>query len=64
MTELYITIKADERSYKQKFLVYEEFIWSENDPVIQGLVKEALENAKIEPHEDVNIKIRALIQYQ
>ena len=59
--ELTVTIKGSESSYKQKFLVYEKFTWSEHDPVIKQCVDEALANAKIEPE---NIKVRSLIQYQ
>lgn len=59
MTELTVTIKGVEQTYKQKFLVYEEFIFSENDQTISDCIKEALANAKIEPED---IKIRAMIQ--
>lgn len=59
MTELTVTIKGAESSYKQKFLIYDEFSWSENDPMIKKCVEEALESAKIEPED---IKVRALLQ--
>ena len=57
-TELTVTVKGEESTYKQKFLVYEEITWSEDDPVIKECVKEALSNAKIEPED---IKVRALL---
>lgn len=57
-TELTVTIKGEERSYKQQFLLYEEFKWDENDPIIKQCVDEALSNAKIEPED---IKVRALL---
>ena len=59
MVELTITIKGEDSTYKQKFLVYEEFKFVENDPVLLGYVKEALENSKIDPED---VKIRALLQ--
>lgn len=61
MIEITVTIKGDESTYKQKYLCYEEFIFSESDPYVQALVKQALDSSKIEP---VDIKVRALIQYQ
>lgn len=61
MIEITVTIKGEESTFKQKYLCYEEFIFSENDPYIQNLVKQALDSAKIEP---VDIKVRALIQYK
>ena len=57
-TELTVTIKGNEQTYKQKFLLYEDIMWSENDRVIKQCVEEALSNAKIEPED---IKIRGLI---
>jgi 3-oxoacyl-[acyl-carrier-protein] synthase III len=59
MTELTVTIKGVESSYKQKFLLYDEFTFNEDDPVIKKCVEEALANAKIEPED---IKVRALLQ--
>ena len=57
-TELTVTIKGEDRTYKQKFLLYEEFKWDENDTVIKQCVDEALLSAKIEPDD---IKVRALL---
>lgn len=57
-TELTVTVKGEEQSYKQQFLIYEEMMWSEDDPTIKTCVEEALSNAKIEP---VDIKVRALM---
>ena len=56
--ELTVTIKGEERTYKQNFLLYEEFKWSEEDPIIKQCVEEALANAKIEPDD---IKVRGLL---
>lgn len=59
MTELTVTIKGAESSYKQKFLLYDSYSFNENDPVIKQCVEEALANAKIEPED---IKVRGLLQ--
>ena len=52
--ELTVTIKDSERSYKQKFLVYEDVAFSEDDKIIQQCINEAKVNFKGEP-EDVII---------
>jgi hypothetical protein len=57
-TELTVTVKGDESSYKQKFLIYDEMRWHEDDPVVKACVKEALNNAKIVPD---TIKVRGLL---
>ena len=57
-TELTVTVRGEERSYKQQFLLYEDFGWNEEDPIIKQCVEEALSNAKIEPED---IKVRALL---
>lgn len=57
-TELTVTVKGEEITYKQKFLLYEEIMWSEDDAVIKKCVNDALSNAKIEPED---IKVRALL---
>ena len=58
MNEITVTIKGEESTYKQKFLVYEDFCWNENDRVIKDCVEQALSNSKIEPED---IKVRALM---
>ena len=57
-TELSITIKGDEQTYKQKFLIYDQFMWLETDPIIKNCIDEALSNTKIEPED---IKVRGLL---
>ena len=59
VSEVTVTIKGDESTYKQKFLIYGEFTWSENDPQIKNCIKEATDNSKIVPED---IKVRALLQ--
>ena len=56
MIELTVTIKGDDRNYKQKFLIYEPVTMTEHDPEIKKCLQEALSAAKIE---NPNIKIRA-----
>lgn len=58
MKEITVTIKGEESSYKQKFLEYRDFVCSEDDAVINELIQEALDNAKIEP---IDIKFRVLM---
>ncbi len=57
-TELTVTIKGDEQTYKQKFLLYDEYQMNEEDPIVKKCIDEALANAKIEPDD---IKVRALL---
>lgn len=56
--ELTVTIKGEDSSYKQKFLLYEAFQLTSNDKIIKTCVEEALAKAQIEPED---IKIRALL---
>jgi hypothetical protein len=56
--ELTVTVKGEDSTFKQKFLIYDDFVMNENDPVIKNHVKEALANAKIEPDD---IKVRCLM---
>lgn len=59
-SEITVTIKGIESTYKHKFLVYEEFKWTPDDPFIKKCVEEALNISKIIPE---NIKVRGLIQF-
>jgi len=56
--ELTVTVKGEDSTFKQKFLIYDDFVMNENDPVIKNHVEEALANAKIEPDD---IKVRCLM---
>lgn len=58
LTELFVTIKSEESSFKQKFLLYDDFKWHSQDPTVKKCVEEALSNAKIEP---TDITVRALL---
>lgn len=57
-TELTVSIKGDDSSYKQQFLLYEDFTWNENDVVIRKCIADALSNAQIMPE---TIRVRALL---
>ena len=61
MTELTVILKDSERTYRQKFLIYEEYTTFENDPVIFKCIEEAKRNFDGEP-DDIQIKITLEIQ--
>jgi hypothetical protein len=61
MTELTVILKDSERTYRQKFLIYEEYTVADNDPVILKCIDEAKLNFQGQP-EDIQIKITLEIQ--
>lgn len=61
MTELTVILKDSDRTYRQKFLVYETYSVIEDDPVILRCIEEAKKNFDGEP-EEINIKIHLEIQ--
>ncbi len=61
MTELTVILKDSDRTYRQKFLVYEVYSTTEDDPVILRCIDEAKKNFDGEP-EEINIKIHLEIQ--
>ena len=61
MNELTVVLKDSERTYRQKFLVYEAYSVSDSDPLIQKCIREAMENFQGEP-ENVQVKIHMEIQ--
>lgn len=56
MTELTVILKDSERTYRQKFLIYEDYSASAQDPVILRCIDEARKNFDGDP-ETVQIKI-------
>ncbi len=71
VSELTVTIKGSESTYKQKFLLYDVFEWTEDDPAIKACIEKAIANHKIEPEQDkdgsfadVDIKVRGLLVIQ
>ena len=61
VTELTVTVKNSEASYKQKFLLHETYTISSDDKTIRQCVTDTLENSKIEP-EDIQVRILLVIQ--
>ena len=61
MSELTVILKDSDRTYRQKFLIYENFTMSDNDPVIRMCIDEARKSFEGEP-ESVQIKIHLEIQ--
>jgi hypothetical protein len=61
MSELTVILKDSERSYRQKFLIYENLTPSDDDPVIMRCIEEAKNNFDGEP-ETIQIKIHLEIQ--
>jgi hypothetical protein len=59
--ELTVVFKDEERSYRHKFLLYETFTMSPNDPVITQCINEALEGFQGEP-EDIKIQTLMVLQ--
>lgn len=58
--ELTITLKKEDKTYKEKFLMYEDFSTSIDDPVIKNCINMAQASFKEQPDE-VKIKITALL---
>lgn len=60
-TELTVSIKNTAASYKQKFLLQEQYQVSMHDPVVGRCIAETLANSKIEP-EDISVRILMVVQ--
>jgi hypothetical protein len=56
MTELTVILKDSERSYRQKFLVYETYSTDIDDPVITSCIDQASKNFEGDP-DTIQIKI-------
>lgn len=61
VSELKVTIKDEEKTLHKKFLIYETYQTEDDDPVIQGCIKETLENFDGDPS-DIIINIKMEIQ--
>lgn len=61
MFELTVTVKGEDSSFKQKFLVYEDVLFKEDDPVLKDYIAQALANSKIQPE---SVKVRANMEIQ
>ncbi len=61
MTELTVILKDSDRTYRQKFVVYEQYTVSDCDPVILKCIEDARKNFDGEP-EEIQVKIHLEIQ--
>lgn len=61
MTELTVILKDSDRTYRQKFLIYENYCPCAEDPVITMCIEEAKKSFEGEP-ESIQIKIHLEIQ--
>lgn len=61
MSELTVILKDPERTYRQKFICYDDYKVSEDDDFILRCIEEAKKNFDGEP-EEIAIKIHLEIQ--
>ena len=61
MTELTVILKDADRTYRQKFLVYEEYSMNEQDPIIRNCIEEAKKSFEGEP-ETIQVKVHLEVQ--
>ena len=61
MSELTVILKDEERTYRHKFIIYENYTVTHDDPVILQCIDEAMKNFEGIPDE-VQIKIHMEIQ--
>jgi hypothetical protein len=61
MNELTVILKDSDRTYRQKFLIYEVYSVSDDDAVIIACIEEAKKNFEGDP-ESIQIKIHLEIQ--
>ena len=57
-TELTITIKDEEKTVKNKFLLYDPYILSDDDPIIKECIGKTLQDFNGEP---CSIKLKATL---
>jgi len=55
-SELTVTIKSDDGTYKQKFPMYDAYQVTPEDPLVKQCIDEAIANTKIIP-DTVKLKI-------
>lgn len=59
--EITVVLKDSERTYRHKFLIYEDVTMSRLDPIIQDCIREARLSFKEMP-EDIVIKASMVVQ--
>jgi len=62
-TELTVSIKTEDATFKKKFLLYEAYNLDYHDPVIGRCINEARQELKGQyEHDELDIKVRATLQ--
>jgi hypothetical protein len=61
MTELIVILKTEDRTYRQKFVIYEKYAVSVDDSVILACIAEAKKNLEGKP-ESIQVKIHLDVQ--
>lgn len=61
MSEITVILKDSDRTYRQKFLIYESFTISDDDPIILSCIEEAMKSFEGDP-ETIQIKVHMEIQ--
>lgn len=59
--ELTVILKDEARSYREKFLVYEDFSMLPDDPLINMCVEKAKKNFDGEP-EDIQVRVLMVVR--
>lgn len=54
--ELTVVLKGEDKTYREKFLIYDDMQLCSDDPVIKDCINKAQANCK-GPHEEVRLKI-------
>ena len=61
MTELTVILKDSDRTYRQKFLIYEDYTATEDDPIILACIEESKKSFDGDP-ETIQVKINMDVQ--
>jgi len=61
MKEVTVSIRNSEQTYKEKFLIYDDFRCDSNDPVIKECIDTAVSHMQGEP-EKIAVRIRLDVQ--
>ena len=61
MSELTVVLKSEDRTYLQKFLIYEDYLVSLEDPIILQCIEDAKKTFEGEP-DSIQIKIHMEMQ--
>ena len=61
VSELTVTIKDEEKTLRTKYLLYDDYMVSDTDPIIKDCIDKTLENFDGEPS-DIIVSIKMEIQ--